>query len=82
MNAVATAGGIALLPVALGALAVKREWRVGLGERFGALAPTPPDRDAIWIHGASVGELTARRSHRSSARSGPSFRTIACSCRA
>jgi 3-deoxy-D-manno-octulosonic-acid transferase len=59
MNAVATAGGIALLPVALGALAVKREWRIGLRERFGALAATPPGRRAIWIHGASVGELTA-----------------------
>ncbi len=54
-----TAGGVALLPVALAALAVKPEWRDGWRERLGALPETPRDREAIWIHGASVGELTA-----------------------
>ncbi len=48
-----------LLPVALIALAVKREWRVGLRERFGDVPATAPGRTAIWVHGASVGELTA-----------------------
>lgn len=58
-NAAATAGGIVLLPAALAALALKPDWRVGLGERFGALPSTPSGQDAVWIHGASVGELTA-----------------------
>lgn len=47
------------MPAALLALAFKRDWRVGLSERFAQIAATPPGRTAIWIHGASVGELTA-----------------------
>jgi 3-deoxy-D-manno-octulosonic-acid transferase len=52
-------GAVLLLPVALAALALKRDWRVGLSERFGRVPPTPAGCSAIWIHGASVGELTA-----------------------
>jgi 3-deoxy-D-manno-octulosonic-acid transferase len=48
-----------MLPAALIGLALRRDWRVGLGERFADIAPTAPGRSAIWIHGASVGELTA-----------------------
>lgn len=48
-----------LLPAALVALAAKPAWRRGMTERFGAVEPTPPGQPAIWIHGASVGELTA-----------------------
>lgn len=48
-----------LLPAALVALAAKPAWRRGVTERFGDVEPTPPGQPAIWIHGASVGELTA-----------------------
>ncbi len=48
-----------MLPAALAALAARPDWRRGATERFGAVEPTPPGRPAIWIHGASVGELTA-----------------------
>jgi 3-deoxy-D-manno-octulosonic-acid transferase len=58
-NAAVVTGGIMLLPAALVALALRRDWRRGLPERFGRVAVTPPDRRAVWIHGASVGELTA-----------------------
>jgi 3-deoxy-D-manno-octulosonic-acid transferase len=52
-------GGVVLLPAALVALAAKPAWRRGVTERFGDVEPTPPGQPAIWIHGASVGELTA-----------------------
>ncbi len=41
------------------ALAVRPQWRRGLGERLGGIPATEPGRPAIWIHGASVGEITA-----------------------
>ncbi len=53
------AGGALLVPAALVALAVRPAWRRGLTERFGDVEPTPAGQPAIWIHGASVGELTA-----------------------
>lgn len=59
LNAAVTAGAIVLAPVALVALAIRRDWRAGFAERFARIAPTPPGQPAIWIHGASVGELTA-----------------------
>jgi 3-deoxy-D-manno-octulosonic-acid transferase len=52
-------GGVVLLPAALAALAAKPDWRRGVTERFGDVEPTPTGQPAIWIHGASVGELTA-----------------------
>ncbi len=52
-------GGTLLLPAALAGLALRRDWRIGVPERFGRIPRTPPGRTAIWIHGASVGELTA-----------------------
>ncbi|MEO6029736.1 MAG: glycosyltransferase N-terminal domain-containing protein [Candidatus Binatia bacterium] len=58
-NAAVVSTGVLLSPAALIALALKRDWRVGLAERFGTVTATPPGRPAIWIHGASVGELTA-----------------------
>lgn len=48
-----------LLPLAALALAVRPAWRRHLGERLGDVPPTEPGRPAIWIHGASVGEITA-----------------------
>ncbi|MCC6763536.1 MAG: 3-deoxy-D-manno-octulosonic acid transferase [Deltaproteobacteria bacterium] len=54
-----TTAAVALAPVGLAALALRREWRTGIGERFARIPATPSDQRAIWIHGASVGELTA-----------------------
>jgi len=50
------AGGVVALPIAL---ALKRDLRTGLRERCGDVPATPEGRPAIWIHGASVGELVA-----------------------
>ncbi|MBI5137011.1 MAG: 3-deoxy-D-manno-octulosonic acid transferase [Nitrospirae bacterium] len=33
------------------------EYRHALGERFGQVAPSPPDRTVIWLHAVSVGEV-------------------------
>ena len=58
-------------PVALVALALRPDWRPGLGERLGRLPAAEPG--ALWVHGASVGEIQAaarllaelaRRGHR------------------
>jgi len=58
-DAVLLVAAVCLLPLALVALAVRREWRKGLGERLGAVPATPAGREAIWIHAASVGEVSA-----------------------
>lgn len=44
-------------PLALGGLALRSSWRVGLRERLGAQPRVPPG--ALWVHGASVGEILA-----------------------
>ncbi len=44
-------------PIGAGLLAVRPSWRAGLAERIGS-APRCP-RGAVWIHGASVGEILA-----------------------
>jgi 3-deoxy-D-manno-octulosonic-acid transferase len=56
-HGLAALAGLALAPVAAGALALRPAWRVGLRERLGALPSLPPG--AIWVHGASVGEIRA-----------------------
>lgn len=56
-HSLAAAGALAAAPLALGLLAVRREFRVGLRERLGAQMPLPPG--AVWIHAASVGEILA-----------------------
>ncbi len=43
-------------PVAAGALALRPRWRAGWRERIGA---GPIAADALWIHAASVGEVSA-----------------------
>jgi 3-deoxy-D-manno-octulosonic-acid transferase len=43
-------------PVAAGALALRPRWRAGWRERIGA---GPIAEDALWVHAASVGEVTA-----------------------
>ena len=44
-------------PLALGGLALRSSWRVGLRERIGAQPRVPPG--ALRVHGASVGEILA-----------------------
>ncbi len=56
-HALAALAALALAPVAVGALALRPAWRIGLRERLGALPGHPPG--AIWVHGASVGEILA-----------------------
>jgi 3-deoxy-D-manno-octulosonic-acid transferase len=51
--------GVCLLPVLLVGVAVRPQWRTGLGERLGKVPRTPAGQPAIWLHGASVGEVTA-----------------------
>jgi 3-deoxy-D-manno-octulosonic-acid transferase len=58
-NALWLALAFSLSPFLAVALALRPRWRRGLRERFGAVAATEPGRRAIWIHGASVGEITA-----------------------
>jgi 3-deoxy-D-manno-octulosonic-acid transferase len=43
-------------PVAAGALALRPRWRTGWRERIGG---GPVASDAVWVHAASVGEVTA-----------------------
>jgi 3-deoxy-D-manno-octulosonic-acid transferase len=43
-------------PVAAGALALRPRWRAGWRERIGG---GPVASDAVWVHAASVGEVTA-----------------------
>jgi len=50
---------VCVAPWALLALLVRRDWRIGIRERLGAVPRTPPGQPAIWIHAASVGEVTA-----------------------
>ncbi|GAB4143031.1 MAG: 3-deoxy-D-manno-octulosonic acid transferase [Planctomycetota bacterium] len=46
-------------PVLLWRLATDRSYRSGLRERLGFVEPLRPDRDVVWIHGVSVGEVKA-----------------------
>ncbi len=56
-HALAAFAALALAPVAAGALALRPAWRVGLRERLGVQPGLPPG--AVWVHGASVGEILA-----------------------
>lgn len=56
---VVTVVAVCVAPWAALGLLVRRDWRVGIGERLGVLPRTPPGQPAIWIHAASVGEVTA-----------------------
>jgi len=48
---------VAAAPVVGAGLAVRPGWREGIGERLGLR--TPRARGAVWVHGASVGEILA-----------------------
>ena len=56
-HTLAAFAALALAPIAAGALALRPAWRIGLRERLGALPGRPPG--AVWVHGASVGEILA-----------------------
>ena len=56
-NGVAALATLALAPVAGVALLARPGWRDHLGERLGLVAPRTPG--AVWVHGASVGEILA-----------------------
>ena len=53
----AALAALALAPVAGVALIAKPAWRDHLGERLGFAGPPLPG--AVWVHGASVGEILA-----------------------
>ncbi len=53
----AALAAVLLAPFAAGALIVRPGWREGLGARLGAAPRTVSG--AVWIHGASVGEILA-----------------------
>jgi 3-deoxy-D-manno-octulosonic-acid transferase len=56
-HSVAALTALAVAPVAAGLLVLRPAWRVGIRERLGV--PPLPQPGAIWIHGASVGEILA-----------------------
>lgn len=56
-HSLAALAALAGLPVGLAGLALRPAWRVGLAERCGRRPGNPPG--AIWVHGASVGEIRA-----------------------
>lgn len=56
-HSLAALAALAAAPVGLAALAVRPEWRPGLRERLGGAPRCEPG--ALWIHGASVGEILA-----------------------
>lgn len=56
-HSLAALAALAGLPVGLAGLALRPAWRVGLTERCGRRPGNPPG--AIWVHGASVGEIRA-----------------------
>jgi 3-deoxy-D-manno-octulosonic-acid transferase len=56
-HSVAAAAALAAAPLAAGALALRPRWRVGASERLGAVSALAPG--AVWVHGASVGEILA-----------------------
>lgn len=58
-HSLAALAALVLAPVGLGAIALSPKRGVGLSERLGALPKLAPG--AIWIHGASVGEVQVAR---------------------
>jgi 3-deoxy-D-manno-octulosonic-acid transferase len=56
-HSVAAVAALAAAPLALAALALRPDWRVGASERLGAAPALAPG--ALWVHGASVGEILA-----------------------
>jgi 3-deoxy-D-manno-octulosonic-acid transferase len=68
---------VCLSPVVLVMMALRPAWRTGWHERLGSVPPTEHGRPAIWVHGASVGEITALAPIvRSLRREWPSYRLV------
>ncbi|MGD2110127.1 MAG: 3-deoxy-D-manno-octulosonic acid transferase [Phycisphaerae bacterium] len=51
--------GLLYLPVALYQAVVLGKNRTGWGERFGSVAVRDPERERLWIHAVSLGEVNA-----------------------
>ncbi len=49
--------GLVLAPLVIWRSIVDRRYRAALWRRTGRVAPTDPDRRAVWVHGVSVGEV-------------------------
>ena len=56
-HSLAALSAVTAAPLLLGAMALRRELRVGLRQRLGIIHPPGPGR--IWVHGSSVGEALA-----------------------
>src|SRR5215468_8366157 len=56
-HGIATAAAFALAPLGGAALALRPAWREGVSERLGWR--TPRASGAVWVHGASVGDVLA-----------------------
>ncbi len=56
-HSLAALSAVTAAPLLLGAMALRRDLRVGLRQRLGLLRPPGPGR--VWVHGASVGEALA-----------------------
>ena len=56
-NSLAALSAVTAAPLLLGAMAMRRDLRVGLRQRLGLLRAPGPGR--VWVHGSSVGEALA-----------------------
>ena len=56
-HGVAALAALVLAPIAGATLLLKPAWREGASERLGLRGPRVPG--AVWVHGASVGEILA-----------------------
>lgn len=56
-HSLAALSAVTAAPLLLGAMALRRDLRVGLRQRLGLLPPPGPGR--VWVHGSSVGEALA-----------------------
>jgi len=58
-HSLAALAALGSVPVGLGALAVRPQLRIGLGERLGLGVERGAAAEGVWVHGASVGEALA-----------------------
>ena len=56
-HSLAAVSAVTAAPLLLGAMALRRDLRVGLRQRFGIVRP--PGAGRVWVHGSSVGEALA-----------------------
>ena len=65
-HSVAALSAVTAAPLLLGAMALRRDLRVGLRQRLGIIRS--PGAGRVWVHGASVGEAQAALRHVDSQR--------------